>query len=155
VFLYVGGIWTRRKNERKMKCRSVLHLAAFFVCGMGGKFKIHALTCLLRPIMSLFLSDNSWFVRLVGWFIVLTYCTQPTADDVADNRTGTCIGALGFQAARTPVEDVTTRMLTDVNRLADDRRDYTTLAPWTVLYLVQDATVTVRWVPALCSIHIM
>ena len=41
---------------------------------------------------------STLFVRPVGWFVVLTYSIQPTADNVADSRTS----ALFFQAADTP-----------------------------------------------------
>jgi len=130
-------------------------LSRIFCLWNGGKIQNSCVDVSFTVYYVIILSDNCWFVRPVGWFIVLTYATQPIADDVEDNRTATSIGALGFQAARTPVEDVTTRMLTYVNVLPMTVRDGTSLAPWTVLYLVQDATVTVRWVPALCSIHIM
>jgi len=87
----------------------------------GGQIQNSCVDVSFTSYYVIILYDNCWFVRPVGWFIVLTYSTRPTADDVADNRTGTCIGALRFLAARTPVEDVTARMVADVNCLADDR----------------------------------
>jgi len=97
-----------------MKCRSVLSR----ICrGGGGQIQNSCVDVPFTAYYVIILSDNCLYVQSAG----LSYSTQPTSDDVADSRTGTCIGALCFPAARTPVEDVTTRVLTDVNCLTNDR----------------------------------